>query len=204
MKSSNSNSHSTHVAVKGKCQRHLWATVFRMWFLEQWLNMQDTQVWLGVVKSAQISEFPSWQYPCYTSPSKEKERSQTATLGLSHSPSFSLFCWVAVIFVVTKELWGGLCIWCRLFSCGVSHIISAWSYCHVLPVFHTSSKHCACAKGRRAREQLWCCTWYKSEGSSLRGLCGHPGSTAGHSNTAAIAGTTSDIKGFLPCLQLPP
>lgn len=98
----------------------------------------------------------------------------------------------------------GLCIWCRLFSCGVSHIISAWSYCRVLPVFHTSSKHCACAKGRRAWEQLWRCTWHKSEGSSLRGLCGHPGSTAGHSNTAAIAGTISDIKGFLPCLQLPP
>lgn len=119
------------------------------------------------VKSAQISEFPSWQYPCYTSPSKARGRKPNSSMRTEPFPSFFPVLLSSCCICCDQGV-VGLCIWC-LFSCGVSHTSEpAVTACHVL-LFHTSSKQRGCAKGSRAWEQLGSCTWYKERSSLVQG-----------------------------------
>lgn len=135
---------------------------------------------------------------------RQQERSQTAPLGLSHPPPFSPFCGVAVMFVVPRAWWG--CASDVVYSavvlltdqlleflpatcCSSTPALSAVAVPKAAPAVPGAAVglHMVPVTQVLTGGSVWppCLPCWSQE------HCWH-------------CRTISDVKAFLPCLQLPP
>lgn len=135
--------------------------------LKQWLNVQDAQTWLGAVESAETTEFPSWQSPCYTSPfgARGKKLQQDWAIPLLCLSSVGL----SSCDVCCNQGIVGLCFLCHLYNWGVSHVSVLGV--NVMCCLHSTPDPCTVNMPKVNLPQSSCSCWtqHKSEWSSVGG-----------------------------------